>query len=119
MADEGEGPRPLPASLPVLWKHQGKTIARSQTKIHLPTTGEVATFANAATMKTCANCTHFRGPQKDRQSIAGFVAAAIHEAQWKMGFLGDKPENLGRCGEDAQLVVGPNSKACTHHTART
>lgn len=117
MADQGTGPKVVPSSLPVFWKSGGKVIAKSETKVHLPTNSEVATFASQD-IKTCASCKHFRGPEKDRPTVKGFVAAAMHEAGWKKMFFGDKPENLGRCGEDAGLVVGPNSRACTHHSSR-
>lgn len=116
MADQ-DGPKLVPKTLPVLWKSGGKTIARSQTQIHVPTTGEAMAFG-AQDIKTCATCRYFRGPEKDRPVVQGFVAAALHEAKWKLGFLGDKPENLGRCGEDKELVVGPNSRACGHYTVR-
>lgn len=116
MADQ-DGPKLVPKTIPVLWKSGGQTIAKSHTKVHLPTTGEVQLFS-ATDIKTCGSCRAFRGPDKDRPTIRGFVAAAMHEAGWKKQFLGDKPENLGRCSEDAELVVGPNSRACGHYRAR-
>jgi len=119
MADQDpKAPRYVPQSLPVFWKSGGKVIAKTETKVHLPTGTEVAAFSTSD-VKTCGSCKGFRGPDKDRPTIKGFVAAAMHEAGWKKMFLGDKPENLGRCTEDAELVVGPNSRACTHYNPRT
>jgi hypothetical protein len=118
MADQDpNAPKFIPKSLPVFWKSGDKVVAKSETKIQLPTGSETATFSQQDA-KTCGGCRHFRGAQKDRPTIKGFVAAALHEAGWKKMFLGDKPENLGRCSEDEGLVVGPNSRACTHYSQK-
>jgi hypothetical protein len=115
--DPNDPNRPQPSSLPVFWKSGGKTVGKTSSPIHMPTLSETASFAQT-NITTCGSCRHFRGPEKDRATISGFVAQAIHEAGWKKLYLGDKPERLGRCTEDAELVVGPNSKSCSRYTKR-
>lgn len=100
--------------LPVTWK-SGENVIHDTASIVMPTDAQVASFADQK-VHVCGECRHFRGTQKDRPAISRFVATAVMEAKWKLGYLTHKPEELGRCGENADLAVGVTSRACDHFT---
>jgi len=129
MSDDDENKRLMPA-LPIEWrtpKAGGKpgemqTVGRTNAMIAAPTAAEVKSFGDQRRL-TCASCKHFRRPNeekgaKDRPAISNFVARAVLEFGWKTKHLVDKPENLGRCDQNTQLAVGPNSGACDAHKPR-
>lgn len=110
-----------PSSLPVFWKTGGKVVSQTRSRVHLPTAGELESFSSAQ-VRTCGECKHFRGdeaPSKaDASSIREMVRAAVHVNGWKRMFFGHQPEDLRRCREDAELAVGPMSRACSRFTPR-
>lgn len=113
--------RPQPASLPVYWKTGGKVVSKTRSPIHMPGAQEVATYG-AHDVKTCGSCRHFRGGEQqskaDSNAIGSLVRAAVKENGWKRIFFGQPPESLRRCAEDAELAVGPQSRACSRYTPR-
>jgi hypothetical protein len=120
MSDDPKLRPAVQGALPVQWVHKGQVVHKTTTSVsplHQPTPDEIASFSSQR-VDTCASCRHFRGVEKDRPAINGFVALALLEAKWKKAFLGDDPDKLSRCGENSELVVGPNSRACGHYTPR-
>jgi hypothetical protein len=122
MADNNDpSAKPQPTSLPVFWKTGGQVVSTSRSPVHLPTTQEQAVFGSQD-VKTCGSCRHFRGDEQvskeDAASLRGMVRAAMFESGWKRMFFGHKPEALRRCREDAELAVGPQSRACSRHSPR-
>ena len=123
MSDEQQ-PRAPRRSLPVTWGTGAKDpktgrmkqeIQSSAQVIQEPTLQDIAAFTGR--VHTCGECGHFRPPNKDRPEVKGFIARAIHEAQWKLGYMGHAPENLSRCRENSDVLVGVNSKSCDHFKA--
>lgn len=118
-----DGPRIPKRTIPVTWGTGAKDPRTGRMKHQIDSRSEVITEPSLAdiaafsdpTVKTCGSCAHFRPPEKDRPTIRGFLARAIHEAGWKKEYMGDKPENLGRCRENADLVVGVHSRQCDHY----
>jgi hypothetical protein len=100
-------------TIPITWKGAGTAI--EDRAIVVADNKQIASFGDQR-VRTCGSCRHFRGTDKDRPEISGFVARTIYEAKWKLGFLTHRPEELGRCGENAELAVGVNSRACDHYT---
>lgn len=86
---------------------------KHQTLVSLPTEEEKELFSNTR-VRTCASCKHFRKEHfgDNRKLVNKFVAALIHDYEWRKEFLGDNPENMGRCGAKDNLVTGPSSLAC-------
>ena len=41
-----------------------------------------------------------------------FLAALVHDYEWRVEHLGDDPKRMGVCGAKDHVVVGPNSLAC-------
>lgn len=116
---------PIPKrSLPVTWGTGARDPRTGRMKqeiqstaqvIQEPTLQDIAAFTGE-NLTTCGSCAHFRPPNKDRPEVKGFLARAIHEAGWKLGYMGHSPENLSRCRENEQLLVGVHSKSCGHYS---
>lgn len=112
-----DAPRAPKRSLPVTWKG-GAGVAPIHDRapvIQEASDSDVAIFADQRAT-TCGSCKHFRPPEKDRPAVRGMIAAAIHEAKWKLGFLTHAPEDIGRCRENDTLAVGMHSKSCDHYS---
>lgn len=130
--DAAQGKRYLPA-LPIEWRtpkpgtggvhpNDYDVVGRTRSVIEAPTPEEMRVFADQRRL-TCASCKHFRSPDsdkgsRDRPAISNFVARALLEFKWKKRFLVDSPENLGRCDQNSELAVGPNSGACPAYKPR-
>ena len=105
------------AGLPLRWNNgaSGESFGQ-QRMIQKPTLQQVELMTNAK-VRTCGGCKHFR--QHHFGQIAGpFMAKLIHEYQWNPKYLGDSPDKMGRCAESEELVVGPNSLACSHYNEK-
>lgn len=114
-------PRMPKRSLPVTWNSGKSGTPGAPAPIHSraaviaePTLEDIAAFSDQ-NAKTCGSCKFFHPPDKNRPTIRGFLARAIYEAGWKKEYMGDSPENMTRCRENADLVVTMNSKSCDHY----
>lgn len=104
------------APLPIDWKTGGQVIAREQL-IRKPTARQAQVFASAR-VRTCADCKFFRHDalQKPKGLVRGFMHRLWEEWGTKgSNFLGDRPDRMGRCAQDEELVTGPSSLACDHY----
>lgn len=113
---EGQRARANMVGLPLSWANADGTVVGKNRMVQAPTLDQVRTFS-CTRVRTCADCVHFqRGffqQVKDR-----FMAALVHEHQWNPKFIGDRPERMGRCAQDPELVTGPNSLACDHYRVK-
>lgn len=102
--------------LPVSWKNADGTVVGKQSLIRAPSPSETNLFTSAR-VRTCGQCQHFK--HSAFQEIKNkFMAALIHDYQWNPRYLGDDPSKLGRCAQDAELAVGPNSLGCSSFRAK-
>jgi|SRR6185503_11798414 len=104
------------AGLPLQWQNGAGEGVGQQRMIQKPTLKQVEQFTRAQ-VRTCGSCKHFRN-NHFRQIAGRFMAKLIHEYQWNPKYIGDRPENMGRCAEDESLAVGPNSLACSHYNPK-
>lgn len=118
MADEKRR-LPVQKSLPMQWR-SGDNVINDRANVH-PTgpiveasDADVLAFANQRA-KTCGTCKFLRPGDRDRPEVKGFVAAAIHEAKWRLGWLAPDPKDLRRCGMNEGLAVAPTSAACDQY----
>ena len=101
--------------LPIDYRAEGGVIAESRL-ISKPSTSELRAFARTR-VRTCGSCKHFN--RDAFQKVAHpFMKQLVHEMQWDPKFSGDKPENMGRGGQNDELVVGPNSLGCSAYRAK-
>jgi len=116
MSDE---PKRAVHRLPVTWSQGamegGGQKIKDSALVIAPDDAQVGIFGDQRA-RTCGSCRHFRGPEKDRPAVSAFIARAVLEAKWKLGYLASDPSQLGRCNEDNELCTGPTSRACDHYT---
>jgi hypothetical protein len=84
--------------------------------VHLPTAHEQKVFSNAR-VRTCGGCKRF-ARHHFAPHQAKFLAELKHEYEWDQKFLCEDPDKMGRCTDNAELVVGPNSLACSNFRAK-
>jgi len=126
VSNDDEIPGGVRTSIPITWgsgrrvdpktgKEEFKHRIDSQASlIKEPSLKDIAAFADQ-TARTCGSCVHYHPPEKNKPTIRGFLARAVHEAGWKTSFMPGKPEELTRCAEDSDRVVGAHSKSCDHY----
>lgn len=92
---------------------------QKQRLVHLPNDEEVKNFSKTR-IRTCGSCKHFRKDHfGDKKNVTNkFVAELIHDYEWRKEFLGDDPENMGRCGAKDDTITGPSSLACESYRAK-
>lgn len=117
----------IKTSLPITWGtgavHDPKTGTRTGFQHQINTRASMikeASMADIAAFSdqratTCGSCVHYHPPEKNKPVVRGFLAQAIHEAGWKLPFMPGRPEELTRCREDADKIVGAHSKSCDHY----
>ena len=103
--------------LPVIWKGADGQ-ARTNVEIEGVDAGELAAYGHQV-VDVCGACRHFQQKHLGAQKpvVDKFVAAVLIEAEWKNpGFIGHRPEELGRCAMNAELATGPLSRACDQYS---
>lgn len=104
--------------VPVTWQAGGTSqVVGRDMLVQKPTARELKVFQNKR-VRTCATCKHFAQAHMKPQ-LGGFMRRLWEE--WGPGghrYVGDRPDRLGRCREDAELAVGPNSLACDHYNPK-
>lgn len=105
--------------VPVSWKQGGtdQVVGRDML-VQKPTLDQVNLFSNKR-VRTCATCKYFA--HNHAKPILGSFIAQLWE-EWGPGghrYVGDRPDRLGRCREDAELMVGPSSLACSHYKLKS
>ena len=101
--------------LPLDYMSGGESIAQ-HSLIAAPDARQLRVFQNAR-VRTCSSCKHF--DNANFVKVAGaFMKKLVHEYEWNPKYIGDHPSKMGRCGQDEQLVVGPNSLGCDAYRAK-
>lgn len=119
--EDAEAQRSRAAPLPIDWKigATGQTVGRDAL-IQAPNARQLRVFQNKR-VRTCGDCKFLRQDafQKPKGMLSGFMRGV-----WEMWgtspskYLADRPDKLGRCAQDPDLVVGPSSLACDHYRAK-
>jgi len=105
--------------VPIEWKAAGSDeVVGRDMLIQQPTQGQVNLFSQAR-VRTCSGCRSFAHEHFQQKDVKrGFIRMLWEE--WGAGghrYVGDRPDRLGRCKQDASLAVGPSSLACSHYKA--
>lgn len=96
-------------ALPMQWQSGNEVVAESAL-IQKPTGRQLSVFQNQR-VRTCGMCKHFRRGYF-QQIREFFMQALVHEYEWDPRFVGSNPHQMGRCMQDSELAVGPNSLGC-------
>jgi len=89
---------------------------QQRSMIHLPTLDEQKLFSRTR-VRTCGSCKHF-SRHHFAPHQAKFLAELHHEYEWDKKCLAEDPDKMGRCGNNPELVTGPNSLACSNYRER-
>lgn len=122
MSDDEKRRLPMaPKSLPMQWRSgnnvindRAAVVADGPSQIVSASDADLIAFAQQNS-KTCGSCKFLRAQRQDRPEVSGFLATAIYEAKWKLGWLAPDPKDLRRCEMNEGLAVSPQSKACDQH----
>lgn len=123
--EDAEAQQMRSAGLPMQWK-QGATgeVVGENRLIRKATPDQVNIFTRAR-VRTCGDCQYFRPAAMKEQArnghsvVRNFMARIWSEWGDKGGdYLGDSPDKLGRCKQDAEVAVGPRSLACNHYKTK-
>lgn len=97
--------------LPLQYRSGGQTVAESSL-IAKPDAHQLQAFQNLR-VRTCGSCKFFR--REAFQEVAPeFMKKLVREYEWNPAFL-EHPTKMGRCAQDEELVVGPNSLGCDQY----
>lgn len=118
--DEDRQAQQRAGGVPISWKAGpgGQTVGRDML-VCKPNAHEVNVFSRTR-VRTCGSCRYFAHEHfQQRQVKRGFIRRLWEE--WGPEghkYVGDRPDKLGRCREDAELAVGPNSLGCSHYKVK-
>ncbi len=110
---------PVQKTLPMQWKSgdnviNDRAVVRPDGPIVQASDSDLIAFANQ-NARTCGSCKFLREQRKDRPEVGGFIATAIYEAKWKLGWLAPDPKDLRRCEMNEGVAVSPQSAACDQY----
>ena len=95
-----------------------KMPGTGQSMVYRPGLREVKTFSKNRA-KLCGDCKFFNHPEGQKRLFQQKQALEIvHDHQWRLEHLGDKPERLAVCDQRDTMLVGPMSAACEHWKPR-
>lgn len=83
-----------------------------QRLVYHPKPKEVRDFSKHRA-RLCGDCRHFNYREGQKRLFRDRKALEIvHDYEWRLEHLGDRPERLAICAERDDTLVGPMSAAC-------
>lgn len=115
MSDDEE-PTAAPTSIPLEWKDgPDGPVVSTERLVRKPTERDQQLYGHFE--RTCAECKHFSLKHgQNEMARTDFLRELVLEHKWKMGHLGDRPDNMGLCTVRDGTLTSPFAKQCDHFT---